>query len=87
MAIYEGPDRDHNQANISDFEYHGFIVEKKRSSAKTIVIASQVDSICVGSTITALNGTCVRSMTPTELRSLFRNRSAVLRPSESSVVS
>lgn len=66
---------------ISDYECHGFIVEKKRASARSVVIASRLESILVGSIITHLNGIGISDLTPTALKVLFRGRSAVLRPS------
>ena len=69
------------QNEKSDFDFHGFMAKKQRRTSKTVVHASQLSAIQIGTVITHLNGKKVNDLSPTELTAMFRTRTVLMRPS------
>ena len=49
---------------VTNLEFHGFIVSKKRTTDKAIVVSSCIESVAVGRSVVSLNGQDTSSLTP-----------------------
>ena len=68
---------------MSDIDFHGFIVKKKRLRDKAFVTESQLDNVVIGTVISYLNGTPLCDLQPTEVNNMFKSRTNKLVPSSS----
>jgi hypothetical protein len=72
---------------MSDIDFHGFIVKKKRLRDKAFVTKSQLDNFVIGTVISYLNGTPLCDLKPTEVNNMFRSRAIKLVRSTSPILS
>ena len=61
-------------------EFHGFIVAKKRTTDKAIVVSSCIDGVAVGRSVISLNGHDTSCLTPSTLIDFFDTRESRIIP-------